>query len=334
MRKKRVIAAAITVMLIAGAYTAHQLSPWPYVLLTRYVFAIGAARASATVKPYLPSDISIQRSLRYGAEQDAVLDLFAPSDVEAPLPAVVWVHGGGFVAGSRADLYNYLQVLASRGFVTVAIDYSRAPGARFPTPVRQTNEALSYLLANAERFHIDPRRLFLAGDSAGAQIAAQSALVISDPRYARRIGVEAGISREVLRGVILFCGPHDPTGQQFEWPYLVFVRSVVRSYLGSRDLQAASVLQLSVTPHVSASFPPAFISVGNDDRLAPQSVALANALRAKNVAVETLFFPEDYDPPLGHEYQLFLSKPEARQALDRYVAFLSKYSAIEMQLRQ
>jgi acetyl esterase len=325
MRKARVVGAIVGI-LIVGIYVAHQLSPWPYVLLTRAVFAMGAARGSATVEPYLPAGISIQRGLHYGSGRDAVLDLFRPAQAQGPLPVVVWVHGGGFVAGSRADLYNYLQVFAARGFVAIAMDYTLAPRARFPTPVRQTNEALAYILANAHRFQIDPTRIFLAGDSAGAQIAAQSALAISDPQYAARIGVEPGIPREVLRGIVLFCGPYDSIGRKFAWPYMIFARTVVWSYIGTRDREDPSVKQLSVTPHVGASFPPAFISVGNKDRLAPQSFELASALSAHGVPVETFFFAEDYDPPLGHEYQLFLSKPEAREALDRYVAFLIEHS--------
>lgn len=325
-KKKRVVSAAIVSFLIIGTFAAYQLSPWPYVWLIRCFFAAGAARASASIEPYLPNAISIEHELRYGPGQDELLDVFIPPDAKEPLPTVVWVHGGGFVAGSRADLTNYLRVLASRGFVTVAIGYSLAPSARFPTPVRQTNEALAYLIAHAERFHIDAKRIFLAGDSAGAQIAAQSALAISDPAYARRIGVEPRIAREVLRGTVLFCGPHDPVGRKSAWIYWPYIRTIVWSYIGTRDLEDPSVAQLSITPHLTAAFPPAFISVGNDDPLAPQSVALADALRAKGVEVDTLFFPRDHNPPLGHEYQLMFDTREAHIALDRVVAFLNAHS--------
>jgi len=125
---------------------------------------------------------------------------------------------------------------------------------------------------------------------------------------------------------VLFCGPYDSIGRKFAWPYMIFARTVVWSYIGTRDRQDPSVSQLSVTPHVDASFPPTFISVGNKDRLAPQSFELASALRSKGVTVETFFFAEDHDPPLGHEYQMFLSKAEAREALDRYVAFLIEHA--------
>jgi acetyl esterase len=95
---------------------------------------------------------------------------------------------------------------------------------------------------------------------------------------------------------------------------------------GGADPRDARVAQMSVTPHVTAAYPPVFISVGNADPLAPQSVALAGALRARRVEVDALFFPHDYDPPLGHEYQLLLSTDAGRLAFDRAVEFLMAHA--------
>jgi acetyl esterase len=156
--------------------------------------------------------------------------------------------------------------------------------------VRQTNQTLSYLIANAARFNIDPDRIFLAGDSAGAQIVAQTALLISDPAYARRIGIQPALPRQSLRGVLLNCGPYDPTQLNWDSPYGDFMRTVIWSYVGTRDPADPRVAQMSVTPHVTAAYPPAFITVGNADPLAQQSAALAEALRAKGVEVDALFF--------------------------------------------
>jgi acetyl esterase/lipase len=112
----------------------------------------------------------------------------------------------------------------------------------------------------------------------------------------------------------------------FDGPFASFMRTVLWSYLGTRDPHDARVRQMSVTPHVSSSYPPAFISVGNADPLAPQSIALAEALRAHAVEVDTLFFPPDRQPPLDHEYQLTLSTAAAQQALERSVAFLTAHA--------
>jgi acetyl esterase/lipase len=328
MLRKLVLIVVIGAVIVgAGVYAAFQLSPWPSVLLIRHAFAKGGAEAAASIAHLVPKDVSAQRDLHYMAgDPDALFDVFAPAGAQGPLPAVIWVHGGGFVAGSRSELSNYLQILAARGFVAVAIDYSLAPSAQFPTPVRQANAALAHIVANARRFKIDPERLFLAGDSAGAQIAAQTALVISDASYARRLGIDAGIARSALRGVVLFCGPYDPTSERPAGPLADFARTTLWSYLGTRSPDEAQVRQLAVTPHVTAAYPPAFVSVGNADPLAPQSVALAEALRAQGVEVDALFFPRDHDPPLRHEYQLLLATDAGRLSLDRAVAFLKAHA--------
>jgi acetyl esterase/lipase len=79
--------------------------------------------------------------------------------------------------------------------------------------------------------------------------------------------------------------------------------------------------------HVTSAFPPTFISVGNGDPLAPQSMAMADALRSVRVPVDTLFFSPDHQPALPHEYQFDLTRPEGRLALERVVAFLGRLEA-------
>jgi acetyl esterase len=327
LTKLLLVVCGAAVVIGIGIYAAFRLTPWPSVWLIRYAFHKDAVAAAASIAPLVPKDVSAQWNLSYASnDRDALFDVFAPADAQTPLPAVVWMHGGGFVAGSRSDVSNYLRILAARGFVTVAIDYSLAPTARFPTPLRQTNAALAYVIANASRFNIDPQRIFLGGDSAGAQIAAQTALIISDASYARRFEIEPGMAREPLRGVALFCGPYDATPLKFEGPFANFMRTVVWSYLGTRDAHDPRVGQISVTPHVTAAYPPAFISVGNADPLAPQSVAFAEALRAKGVKVDSLFFPNDHRPPLNHEYQLLLGTEAGRLAFERLIAFLKTHA--------
>ncbi len=199
---RKLAVAVMAVAVIGGAvYAAFQLSPWPSVLLIRYAFDQGAAEAAAAVAPHVPQGISARLGLSYAAgDHDALFDVFAPADVDSPLPAIVWVHGGGFISGSHSDLAGYLKVVAARGYVTFAVDYTLAPEAGFPTPVRQVNAALSHIAAHAGDFKIDPQRIFLAGDSAGAHIVAQSTLIISNPDYARRMQIEPGMARASLRG--------------------------------------------------------------------------------------------------------------------------------------
>jgi acetyl esterase/lipase len=327
LRRARIGVIAAIVILASGVYAAFQLSPWPSVWLIRHSFDKGAADAAAAIAPLVPKDVMARRGLNYAkGDGDALLDVFAPGQAKGALPAIIWVHGGGFISGSRQDLSGYLQVLAAQGFVAVAVDYTVAPEAQFPTPLRQTNAALSYIIANAGHFNIDPQRIFLAGDSAGAQIVAQTALAVSDAAYAKSLGIAPGMARSQLRGLILFCGPYEPGALNFEGSFGGFMRTVIWAYVGTKDPRDPRVAQIAVTPHISANYPPVFISAGNADPLAPQSMALAAAARAQGIETDTLFFPKDHNPPLPHEYQMLLSTEAGQLAFSRAVAFLKAHS--------
>jgi acetyl esterase len=166
LRKLVLVVISAVVLIGAGVYAAFQLSPWPSVLSIRRSFDRNSGEPAQSIAPLVPKGVSAQLGLSYApGDRDALFDVFEPANAQAHLPAVVWVHGGSFVASSRSAMSGYLQVLAARGCVTIAIDYSLAPQARFPTPVRQADAALTYIVTNAERFNIDPKRIFLAGDS-------------------------------------------------------------------------------------------------------------------------------------------------------------------------
>lgn len=157
--------------------------------------------------------------------------------------------------------------------------------------------ALAYFKRNAGILHVDPSRIILAGDSAGAQIAAQTANVITVPSYAEVAGVKPSIERSQLLGVILYCGPYDIGRVRPDGTLGIFVKTVLWSYSGRKDyMNDQRFARVSVINYVTPDFPPTFISVGNGDPLAPQSHALADVLAGLGVYVDSLFFPDDYTP--------------------------------------
>lgn len=321
--------AGAVVALAAVVYVAFQISPWPSVLLIRRGFGQGGSTASQALAKHVPAGVIDHVDLRYDvADDDAYLDVFYPYRVEnsdSLLPTVVWVHGGGFVAGSKDEIANYARILAGRGLTAVNVDYSVAPEAKYPTPVRQTNAALAYLVRHAKLLHVDPSRLFLAGDSGGAHIVAQLAAVVSDSAYAATMGIAPSIQRSQLAGVILFCGPYDLALANFNGPFGGFLKTVLWSYIGQKDfLDAPRVGTFSVINFVTPAFPPTFISVGNADPLREQSQAMAQVLTKSGVTVDALFFPDDYTPALPHEYQFDLDTEAGQLALERIVAFVSR----------
>jgi alpha-L-fucosidase 2 len=96
-----------------------------------------------------------------------LLDLHVP-DGPGPFPAAILVHGGGFDGGSRAtNMSPLFQPLADAGFAWFSIDYRMAPEFRFPQAREDVDAAIRWVKANAATYHVDPRKIVLAGESAG-----------------------------------------------------------------------------------------------------------------------------------------------------------------------
>lgn len=315
----------IALLVAAAVAAAFMLSPWPSVMIIRTAFNHGAREASEALAASVPANVQVTAGVRYDpADADALLDIYRGEGASASGPTVVWFHGGGFISGRRGDIANYLKILAGRGLVVVNVDYTIAPEATYPTPIRQANKALAYLAENAARLNLRADRLVLAGDSAGAQIAAQTAAMLTNPAYADTLGIRPGVPAGSVAGALLYCGAYDVTvmgkgGGVLGW----FVQSTTWAYSGHRDWHdAPGFASMSIPPHVGPAFPPTFISAGNADPLGPQSVALADTLKTRGVSVTPLFFAAGYQPPLPHEYQFNLASDAGRQALDASVHWL------------
>jgi acetyl esterase len=311
------------VVLMIAVYAAFHLSPWPTTLMLRRGWDKGGIATNNALQKYVPAGVAAQLNIPYDlSDPDAVLDVFYPSTVEKTdkgLPTVVWVHGGSWISGSKDHIANYLKILAARGFTTIGVNYTLAPAKTYPTPVKQVNAALGFISKNAARLHADPARLFLAGDSAGSQIAAQVANIISVPSYATAVGVVPSIERSQLRGVVLHCGTYDAELAHFSR------NGVLWSYFGTKDFMSDPRLsQFSVVHHVTSGFPPMFISSGNYDALAPQSYVFAEQVAARGVLVDRLFFSQASTPKVPHEFQFDLETDAGRLALQRSVAFMTE----------
>ena len=329
---KIIVRIVVGLVLVAGAaFAAWTFSPWPKALLIRWSFDAEAEEKAAAMEKHVPPGVvTVFNEVYDPADGDAKLDVFYPQTVDGTdtaLPTIVWTYGGGWVSGRKEHVAPYLKILAAAGYVAIGINYSIAPGATYPTPVRQLNAALAFVTANAARYHVDPTRLFLGGDSAGSQIASQYANVVSVPAYAERVGIKPSIARSQLRGVVLMCGAFDAALADFNGPFGGFLTTVMWSYSGTKDfLDAPAYEAFSVRRFVDASFPPAFITAGNGDPLLSQSQAMAETLKGVGVEVDELFFAADRAPALPHEYQFNLDDAAGQEALKRTLAFLAAHS--------
>ncbi|MBO3663815.1 alpha/beta hydrolase [Microbacterium stercoris] len=327
------IVGVVAVLAVAGV-VFWNVSPWPGVWLLRSAPDPAGLSNAETAGKYVPADIHADLDLVYDdSSAEGRLDVFRPEDADESLPTVLWVHGGAFIAGQKEPLRNYLQVLASHGFTVVNIEYTHAPEATYPTPIRQVDRAIEYVVAHAEELGADPERLVLAGDSAGAHIAAQSAMAIAQPDYAEAAELSTSIRPDQLRGVVLFSGPYDPTTVDYDNDtFGFFMRTVMWSYSGTKSFLEDEKFRYTALPqHVDADYPPTLVSTGPADPLLKQNLEWVDALDGAGVDVTELFFdPATTPDTVGHEYQLALDTPQAKQALIAQVAFVRDVTRAEM----
>ena len=295
------------------------VSPWPAALMIRGLFGKGAAETVAEMTPYAPtSGLDEKIGLAYGDGPNETFDWFAPSSGDEALPTVIWIHGGAWISGDSSNVDPYVRILAAEGYTGVSLNYTVGPEAIYPTAVEQLNRALAYLVANADELRIDPDRIVIAGDSAGANLTSQLAVITTNPDYATLLEVTPALNPDQLRGVILNCGIYDvseiPNAPGIGgWGF----RVALWAYLGEKDWSnTPGGQEMSTIDYVTADFPQTWISGGNADPLTDtQSKPLADKLAGLGVDVERVFYAADTEPALPHEYQFHLDFADARAAL-------------------
>ena len=96
----------------------------------------------------------------------------AGDQVDTPRrPAVICIHGGGFVGGDRSAWNDFTKRLARDGYVAITISYRLSPKHQWPAHIHDCRAAIRWLRANAERYRIDPDRIGAMGTSAGGHLA-------------------------------------------------------------------------------------------------------------------------------------------------------------------
>jgi acetyl esterase/lipase len=316
----------VVLILVAVLFISFKISPYPAVWIIRYGFDKEAIRVNNELEKYVPEKIAELKDVRYDEnDKEALMDAYFHTDslkVKNNLPVIVWTHGGGLISGNKGQIANYCKILAGKGYLAISIDYSIAPGGKYPVPIQQLNNALAYISANAERLHADTSFIVLAGDSGGSMISAATANVITNPDYATITKVRPGIHPGQLKGLLLYCGIYEVDNLNTEGSFGSFLETVKWAYFGMKDISNNSYAKTaSVTNYLTTSFPPVFISAGNKDPLLNQSRLIANKLSSLGIPIDTLFYPDNHIPELAHEYQFTLNK-DGETALERSMLFL------------
>lgn len=247
------------------------------------LLSASAALGAAPAVPPIPADVRLERNITFLPEGRAEkADLYLPADFSPgkKLPAVVIIHGGGFVSGKRdaARELNIGSNLVRAGYVALSIDYLLATPGRisWPQNLYDCKTAVRWLRANAEKYHIDPAHLGVIGGSAGGTLAALVTLC----------GPDAGLdpkeplgqySCQVQCGVDLY-GPADLT---------VWMKG---STMFGKTMAQAPELYRQASPvfQATAGDPPLLILHGTNDKTVElkQSELMAQACQKAGIEHE------------------------------------------------
>ena len=281
----------------------------------RTVIAAASALAALAAVLVLASqrspsaEIEVHRDLVYATEAgaDLKLDLALPKAGKGLFPAVVFLHGEGWRAGSRQQMNHFIEGMARLGYVGVTPDYRLVPGARFPAQVEDCKAAIRWLRAHAAEYGVRADRIGVVGFSAGGHLAAMLGLTGTQD------GLESagGDPSSRIQAVVSFFGPTDFSTR--DWP-ADLEREVIVPFLGGSWADRPDVYRkASPISHVSAQAPPFLFLHGTDDKLVPvdQSRRLADRLNRQGVPAQVIAFEGE-----GHGFSDATNQKAMQQMLD------------------
>jgi acetyl esterase/lipase len=302
------------------------------VRITRWLFDLFPYTMDKNYRQYR-EQVEVIKDIDYRSDYpNGYLDIIRPKEIDGSEKLIFFVHGGGFIAGDKKDVEHYFVHLANDGFVTVNINYALAPEqATYPMPVKQLEEAYTFIKNHAEEYRLNMDQVYFGGDSAGGHIAAQFVTTQTNDEYLTQINASTFIRFEkvvepsTLKGALFFCAVFDISQMLNPPPHsmLLPMRDIGEAYFGTADLTASYVNLAGVINRVDKNYPPVFITDGNDNSIEWEAKEFVQVLTSLGVETEGVFFDRK-KVRLGHEYQFNMNKPYAQQTYKKVVEFLKK----------
>jgi acetyl esterase/lipase len=231
--------------------------------------------------PQPRKEIPLKTDIEFAKVDDVslTLDAYVPPG-EGPFPAVIVVHGGGFVRGDKQTFVKPLfQPLTEAGFAWFTINYRLAPKYPFPAAVEDVERAIEWLRKNAKDYKVDPNRIALLGESAGGHLVSFAGAK-SRPET-------------TVQAVVSFYGPHD-----FEARYKKMGQATdnLKQFLAIKEVDKAALRKMreaSPATYVSKGMPPFLFIHGTDDKPVPhdQSELMCEKMKRAGNTCEVFLLP-------------------------------------------
>ena len=270
----------------------------------------------------IPADVEYIRNLSYGEHKKYhLLDLCMPKtqehlgvdSVKKKLPVIVSVHGGGYVYGSKEIYQFYAASLAQKGYAVINHNYRLAPEYRFPAPIEDLVSVLNWLVKNSEQYSFDLNKVFLVGDSAGAQIALQYGAIYSNRDYESIMQVTHPAVKII--GLGLCCGSYD-LKKRIETEGL---KGVLKDYLTVNPSVFGE--KLDVFEALTDKFPPSFLFSSYGDFLLNECQLMAEVLASKGVCCEYKIYGTEQT---GHVFHVDMRNEFGTEANSDMISYFNK----------
>lgn len=194
-----------------------------------------------------------------------------------PHPVVVFLHGGGWMAGSPTTHRKLGMQFAEQGYVTINVGYRLAPENPFPAGFDDCVFAAKWASENVRRWNGDPSRMAMGGDSAGGNLAAAALLALASDSTAPKF--RAGV---LIYGIYDFPSTIERSASQRA------IEGMARGYLGAQYPAALKDPRVSPLRAIKpGTLPPCFVICGSADALLPESRSIDAALREAGIPCES-----------------------------------------------
>ncbi len=316
--------------LLVPVLEAYNAAPRPVLQRPEDAYALRAAIAAAKATGD-PMDRYKDAAPDVSVEADAIAVNAPPAEIPLqiyrdagathgsdarPRGALVVYHGGGWCLGSIEDSDRRCRTYASQtGVLVVNVGYRLAPEHPFPTPLEDCYQALVWTAEHAHQLGIDPDRIGVAGDSAGANLAAAVCLLARD-----RGGPPVCFQLLEIPGLDLTLS--SPSVERYPTGYMLEaedIRWCVRTYLAGHD--ASDPLASPLLAEDLRGLPPAYIACAECDPLADDGRRYAERLAAHGVAVKH----REYEGQIHASHALTALLPTARAWRDDVVAAVREH---------
>ena len=204
--------------------------------------------------------------------------------LKTPKPALIYLHGGGWALFSLNTHDRLMREYAHRArCVVIGVDYALAPEAKYPVALEQVVTTVNHIAANAAKLGIDPQRIALGGDSAGANLALAAALRLKTRKLLQALVLNYGVfARHSSQAAI------EKFGGEGNMLTASEMETFWQNYLGGeRDSNDPFVTPIHADLR---GLPPALLVVPECDLLTEQSIELEKKMRAAGVAVKLAMY--------------------------------------------